>query len=146
MTNAISGIAALGIPATSNNVKGAAQAGVRAVLRAEGLALMVVAVVLYARSGFSWGLFAALFLSPDLSFAAYGLGPKWGAAAYNFAHSTLAPLALGIISLAVPFPQGEALALIFLAHVGFDRALGYGLKYASSFGDTHLGRIGHAKT
>ena len=34
--------------------------------------------------------------------------------------------------------------LIWIAHVGFDRALGYGLKYASGFGDTHLGRIGRA--
>jgi hypothetical protein len=35
-----------------------------------------------------------------------------------------------------------SLALIWLAHIGFDRALGYGLKYAAGFGFTHLGRIG----
>lgn len=34
------------------------------------------------------------------------------------------------------------LALIHLAHIGFDRALGYGLKYGTAFGDTHLCRIG----
>jgi hypothetical protein len=34
------------------------------------------------------------------------------------------------------------IAMIWLAHIGFDRALGYGLKYASGFGFTHLGRIG----
>jgi hypothetical protein len=39
-------------------------------------------------------------------------------------------------------PLAEHIALIWLAHVGVDRALGYGLKYASAFGDTHLGRIG----
>ena len=33
-------------------------------------------------------------------------------------------------------------ALIWAAHIGFDRALGYGLKYPTSFGETHLGRIG----
>jgi len=31
------------------------------------------------------------------------------------------------------------------AHIGFDRALGYGLKYSKGFGYTHLGRIGNAK-
>ena len=35
-----------------------------------------------------------------------------------------------------------SIAMIWLAHIGFDRALGYGLKYASGFGFTHLGRIG----
>lgn len=33
-------------------------------------------------------------------------------------------------------------ATIWCAHIGFDRALGYGLKYAEGFGFTHLGRIG----
>jgi hypothetical protein len=28
------------------------------------------------------------------------------------------------------------------AHIGIDRALGYGLKYSTGFGFTHLGRIG----
>jgi hypothetical protein len=31
---------------------------------------------------------------------------------------------------------------IWLAHIGADRALGHGLKYATAFGDTHLGYIG----
>jgi hypothetical protein len=29
-----------------------------------------------------------------------------------------------------------------MAHIGIDRALGYGLKYSAGFGFTHLGRIG----
>ena len=123
---------------------GPAAGGVRALLRAEGLALAAAATAAYAHAGFSWGLFAALFLAPDLSFAAYWLGPKWGAAAYNLVHSTIAPLALGAAGLALGVPLAEAIALIGLAHVGFDRALGYGLKYSVAFGATHLGRIGHA--
>ena len=38
----------------------------------------------------------------------------------------------------------QAAALIWIAHIGLDRALGYGLKYATGFGDTHLGHIGHS--
>jgi hypothetical protein len=41
-------------------------------------------------------------------------------------------------------PLALAVGLIWAAHVGIDRALGFGLKYASAFGDTHLGRIGRA--
>ena len=123
---------------------GAATGGVRTVLRAEGLALLIAATAAYAHAGFSWSLFAALFLAPDVSFVAYRLGPKWGAAAYNFVHSTIAPLALGGAGLALGAPVAEAIALIGLAHIGLDRALGYGLKYSSGFGETHLGRLGRA--
>ena len=119
---------------------GAAGGGVGALLRAEGLALAAAATAAYVHAGFSWGLFAALFLAPDLSFAAYLFGPKWGAAGYNLVHSTIAPLALGGLGLALGAPLFQAIALIALAHIGFDRALGYGLKYSAGFGATHLGR------
>jgi hypothetical protein len=33
------------------------------------------------------------------------------------------------------------LGLIWLAHVGADRLLGYGLKYPTGFRDTHLQRV-----
>ena len=37
-----------------------------------------------------------------------------------------------------------SLAFILGAHIGFDRALGYGLKLPSGFKDTHLGRLGRS--
>jgi hypothetical protein len=119
-----------------------ATGGIRTLLRLEGLALLAGALLLYARQGDSWLLFAGLFLLPDLSFAGYLVGPRVGAAAYNVAHSTLGPLGLAAAAIAGGLGLPFTLALIWLAHVGFDRALGYGLKYASGFGDTHLGRIG----
>ncbi|MEJ0027488.1 MAG: DUF4260 family protein [Rhizomicrobium sp.] len=39
--------------------------------------------------GGDWKQFAILFLAPDLSFAGYLAGPRFGAAAYNTLHSTL---------------------------------------------------------
>jgi hypothetical protein len=36
------------------------------------------------------------------------------------------------------------IGLIGLAHIGFDRLGGYGLKYSEAFGLTHLGRVGKA--
>ena len=33
------------------------------------------------------------------------------------------------------------LALIWLSHIGFDRLIGYGLKYETAFKDTHLQRV-----
>lgn len=113
--------------------------------RLEGLALLAVAVLAYAQTGQGWQLFAVLFLAPDLSFAGYLAGPRVGAWAYNLAHSLIGPLALVAAGLLTAVPLATALALIWLAHVGFDRALGYGLKSAEGFGITHLGRIGKAR-
>ena len=118
--------------------------GVRTVLRSEGLALLAVALLLYRDTHAGWLLFAGLFLLPDISFAGYLFGPRIGAVAYNAAHSTLGPLTLAALALAVPSSHSLSVALIWLAHVGFDRALGYGLKMASGFRDTHLGRIGQS--
>lgn len=113
----------------------------RALLRAEGLAACAAAIALYAVLGGSWWLFALLFFAPDLAMLGYAGGARLGAFLYNAAHSTLGPAALGLAGLAVD-PQLIAFAAIWAAHVGFDRALGYGLKRATGFRDTHLGRIG----
>src|SRR5262249_41216650 len=112
-------------------------------LRAEGLAIFAAALALYAHAGYAMGFFAALFFVPDLSMLGYLGGPRWGALFYNSAHSLLGPLLLGGVAV-LALPAAAPYALIWAAHVGFDRALGYGLKYATAFGHTHLGLIGRA--
>lgn len=108
-------------------------------LRLEGLAVLALCAWLYARGGQSWVLFAALFLVPDLSFAGYLAGPRIGAAAYNVLHSYVGPIVVGAAALATGRPA--AVALIWGAHIGFDRLVGYGLKYPTAFHDTHLGQL-----
>jgi hypothetical protein len=100
--------------------------------------------LLYGLWDGSWWVYAALFLAPDLSFAAYVWGPRTGAAVYNAAHSYMGPMALMTTGFTAGSPIVLSLAIIWLAHIGFDRALGYGLKYAAGFGFTHLGRVGKA--
>jgi hypothetical protein len=116
--------------------------GVRSLLRLEALALFCLVLGLYARESGNWLLFAKLFLVPDVSIAFYLFGQRVGAAAYNAVHSTLGPLMLAGFAVTAGQHLALTVSLIWLAHVGFDRALGYGLKYASGFSDTHLGRIG----
>jgi Domain of unknown function (DUF4260) len=129
-------------PTLGPTAPGMVAGGVRWVLQIEGLALLAAATAAYAQEGFGWGWFALFFLAPDLTLTAYLFGPRWGAAAYNAAHSTIGPLMLGAAALALGSALLEMTALIALAHVGFDRMFGYGLKYATAFGDTHLGRKG----
>ena len=124
------------------SANGAATGGVRVLLRLEGLTLFAGMVLLYAIWGGSWWIFALLFLVPDLSFIAYLADAKAGAIVYNAAHSYMLPVALMTLGFAFPEPLTLSIAMIWLAHIGFDRALGYGLKYQAGFGFTHLGRIG----
>jgi hypothetical protein len=108
----------------------------------EGAALLLSALLGYSWCGQPWWLLAALILVPDASMLGYLASPRAGAAIYNAAHSTIAPLLLLSGSVLLDDRATSGLALIWLAHIGFDRALGYGLKYVSGFSDTHLGRLG----
>ncbi|WGD55963.1 DUF4260 domain-containing protein [Bradyrhizobium sp. CB1650] len=121
---------------------GAATGGIRLLLRLEGLTLFIGMTLLYAAWGGSWTLYLLLFLVPDLSFLAYLSDAKFGAVVYNAAHSYMAPVTLMTLGFGFASPLTLSIALIWLAHIGIDRALGYGLKYSAGFGFTHLGRIG----
>ena len=128
-------------PAREVSARGA-QGMPRALLRIEGALVLGAALLAYGHLGGSWTWFAALFLLPDLSMLGYLAGPRVGAVAYNAGHSHLAPALLAVASVALGAPALLLGAAIWVGHVGFDRMLGYGLKYATAFGDTHLGRVG----
>lgn len=114
-------------------------------LQVEGLALFAASLAAYQWIGNSWWMFAILFLAPDLSFAGYLLGPRVGALCYNVMHSTIGPFLLAAFSWwfgpDILTSLTASLSAIWFAHVGLDRALGYGLKHFSGFRDTHLGRM-----
>jgi hypothetical protein len=118
---------------------------VRTWLRIEGLAAFGAGLVLFGLSGGNWLLVVPLLLLPDVSGIGYLAGPRVGAFTYNLAHNW----APGFIALALGLwlsaPPVQLVAAILIAHVGMDRAVGYGLKLPSSFQDTHLGRMGRAK-
>jgi hypothetical protein len=113
----------------------------RWLLHLEGAAIFVSAIFLYRAGHFSWGLLALLFLAPDLFMLGYLIDAKWGAAFYNLVHTNAGPVALLLISFVLPAPQLTPFGLIWLAHLGFDRMLGFGLKYPTFFKDTHLQHV-----
>jgi hypothetical protein len=124
---------------------GAVTGGPKILLRLEGLTLFAGMTLLYAVWGGYWWIYVILFLVPDLSFAAYLAGPRVGAMVYNAAHSYMAPMSLMTAGFALATPLTLSIAMIWLAHIGIDRALGYGLKYQAGFTFTHLGRLGQPK-
>ena len=112
----------------------------RLLLRLEGFGVLLAAIALYAAHEASWWLFAALLLVPDVFMVGYLSGPRLGALLYNVGHTYVVPLALGAGAYTTSAPLAGAVALIWAAHIGMDRALGYGLKRPSGFHDTHLNR------
>jgi hypothetical protein len=113
----------------------------RVLLRAEGLAVAVAAIVLYVNAGYPWWLLVALVLAPDLAMIGYLAGPTIGAMAYDAAHTYVLPVILVAAGVVGDAEIAIELGLIWLTHIGVDRAVGYGLKYPTGFKDTHLQRV-----
>jgi hypothetical protein len=124
---------------------GQAIGNVKWVLRIEGLAILTFALFFYSYVGFNWATFFIYFLLPDLSFLGYIFGNKVGAITYNCAHSYIGPVIVFSLFLNSGIELFHIIGLIWAAHIGFDRALGYGLKYEKGFSYTHLGKIGKEK-
>lgn len=115
---------------------------IRSWLRLEGAAALVAGVALYLALGGAWLLLLPVLLLPDVSMVGYLRGPRLGAFTYNVVHNWalgLAVLGIGVVTGSTAVTLAGA---ILVAHVGMDRAAGYGLKAPTSFQDTHLGRIG----
>jgi len=110
-------------------------------LRAESAAVLIGALALYAHQGGSWGTFILLLLVPDLSALGYLVNPRIGALGYNIGHFYVLPALLLALSWNAGWSAGIQLALIWFAHIGMDRVIGYGLKYAIEFKSTHLQRV-----
>lgn len=110
-------------------------------LRLEGLVLLVGSVAAYALLGGSWVLFVVLLLAPDLSMLAYLINPRMGATAYNAVHLYLLPGILFAAGYFVSAPLAMQIAAIWFAHIGMDRTLGFGLRYATEAKITHIQRV-----
>lgn len=110
-------------------------------LRLEGALLLGMSIVFYTRLGDNWIVFAILLLAPDLAALGYLVNTTIGAAMYNLVHIELFPVALIVVGLALTQALPVALGLIWFAHLGMDRMLGFGLKYPTKFQDTHLQRV-----
>ena len=131
-------VAAAGVPGMTNGA-------VRAWLRLEGLAAFAAGLAVFGATGGNWLLVVPLLLVPDVSAVGYLAGPRVGAFTYNAIHNWVPGLAVLALGAWLVSPAIVLAGSILVAHVGMDRAVGYGLKLPSSFRVTHLGRMGRDK-
>jgi hypothetical protein len=113
----------------------------RLLLHLEGTVIFILSVLFYHQLHASWLLFAALFLAPDLFMLGYLANVGIGSAVYNFAHTYLTPAILLAVACFASKLQLFPSALIWAAHIGFDRLPGFGLKYPTHFKDSHLQHV-----
>jgi hypothetical protein len=132
------------LPATPTTpaIGGAVTGTPRIWLRVEGLAALVAGAGIYLAAGGPWLLLVPFLLAVDVSMVGYLAGPRAGAVVYNLAHNQ----ATGLLVLGAGAALGVSplvlAGAVLVGHTGMDRLAGYGLKYPTAFGDTHLGRIG----
>ena len=107
-------------------------------LRLEGVVLLVASLVLFSSTHQHWWWVPVLLFLPDLFMVGYLRSTWTGAMLYNLGHSYLLPVLIALSAWRSDRPLLLAIGLIWLAHVGMDRALGYGLKYDDNFKHTHL--------
>ena len=113
----------------------------RLLLHIEGAAVLVAMCVCYQQVNGSWLWFGLLFITPDFSMLGYLANKRVGAAVYNLGHTYTMPLLLLLVLWLFGETSYVWLSLIWLAHIGFDRMLGYGLKYETAFKDTHCQKV-----
>ncbi|KAF2427820.1 hypothetical protein EJ08DRAFT_680776 [Tothia fuscella] len=121
---------------------GFAKSWPKLLLRVEGACIFGSTIWAYSRYNQSWWTFAGLLFLPDLGMAGYIANSTAGAAIYNSFHTETPPILMLCAALAKNDNELAGLALCWLAHIEMDRMLGYGLKYGTGFGHTHLSVIG----
>ena len=114
---------------------------VRLFLRAEAMATLIAGLAAYGHLGGNWLAFVPLLFLPDVAMVGFMRNVRVGSLTYNLGHN----LATAGVALGFGLWLGAGwLALagsILVAHIGMDRLLGYGLKYPSTFKDTHLQHV-----
>ena len=110
-------------------------------LRIEGAFEFGLSLVFYQAIGARWWIFLVAFLWPDLFTVGYLASARLGARLYNVVHTSIFPFTLVGVSYYEHSNALMSFALIWLAHIGLDRALGFGLKYSTFFKDTHLQHV-----
>ncbi|MFD1707957.1 DUF4260 domain-containing protein [Siminovitchia sediminis] len=110
-------------------------------LHIEGLAVFALSMYVYGQNEFSWVWFFLLLLVPDISMLGYVVNRRFGAMLYNLFHTYTLAILIVLCGLVLSSSHLLGISMIWTAHIGMDRMLGYGLKYPASFKDTHLNRV-----
>ncbi|OGM28211.1 hypothetical protein A2801_04255 [Candidatus Woesebacteria bacterium RIFCSPHIGHO2_01_FULL_41_10] len=104
----------------------------KVILRLEALALFAASLFLYGIFQGSWGMFIALFLTPDISFIGYAKNEKVGAFLYNLVHNYVLAFLCMAVGMYTDTLFLTGYGIILFSHVSLDRVLGFNLRQATT--------------
>lgn len=118
------------------------------VLKLEEIAMTAMGIYLLTiyNLNISIWIWLLLFFSPDISMLGYIVNAKAGAITYNIFHHKGIAIAIAAVGYFMQVEVLLSIGILLFAHSSFDRMMGYGLKYYTSFNNTHLGKIKKDKT
>ena len=108
---------------------------------AVGLAALGVAIAVVVTRHESWWPLVAFAIAPDITLLLGGIGrglqrgqlnPR-AVPSYNAVHRFWAPAALTLVAALVGSGAWAAAGLAWIAHIGIDRSLGFGLRTPEGF-------------
>lgn len=111
-------------------------------LKLEELGQFLLSIILFSQLDYTWWVFPACILLPDLSMIGYLASPKTGAWLYNFFHHKLVAIVILVLGFCLSNSLITLSGIILFGHSAMDRIFGYGLKFNDNFKNTHLGWIG----
>ncbi|MDQ1086537.1 DUF4260 domain-containing protein [Siphonobacter sp. SORGH_AS_1065] len=117
----------------------------KTLIKIEEAAQVILSLVLFAQLPFAWWLFPVLLLVPDVSMVGYVFNSKTGAFIYNVFHHKAVAILIGVLGFYLGNEYVLLAGIILFGHSSMDRMFGYGLKFDTGFGYTHLGEIGDLK-
>lgn len=97
-------------------------------IRMEELAEFIFAILIFSKLDYSWWVFPALLLSPDLSMIGYAVNTKVGAWMYNFFHHKALGIILGTVGFLVGYHGLVLTGVILFAHSAIDRCRNLDMK------------------
>jgi len=110
-------------------------------LKLEALAMFGLGVFAFNQLDFAWWWFLVLILTPDIGMLGYLINSKIGALIYNIFHHKGLAILMYFVGVYLNNEIVQLVGIILFSHAALDRFFGYGLKYTSSFNDTHLGPL-----
>lgn len=113
----------------------------RNLVKLENVFVLILVLSLYATFDFSFWLFLVFLLVSDLTAIGYVFNKRIGSMVYNVGHTYALPSLVTLLYLLLNEPVLFQIAIIWLVHISMDRALGFGLKYASDFKITTIQKL-----
>ena len=116
----------------------------KTVLKTEELFMLLLGIYWFTLLDYEWWWFLVLILTPDIGMLGYLINNKVGAISYNIFHHKAIAIAMYLVGIYTQNQLFQLVGVILFSHSSMDRIFGYGLKYNTSFHNTHLGKIGNA--